>query len=257
MRIRGVVAFCIAGALLAGYVVVGCGKKTETSRESPATEQGKAKKDDRIGAVCIFDGTALKQDPAKDGKWIASISLGESLTWLRDSSVDQSDKNRLYQKVQLSDGKQGWAASYGLVVNAQFGAIKEDAPVYKRPDVLTGTEAQVEFMSPVAIVQEKDEWIEFIGENRKKTGWLKKDIVTRDQKDVAIAVLASKKLKQKGGKDPQAALKAFVETSPYPESFFITKLKEKLSHQSSADTAMKDVNATAGQPASDVTGKNE
>jgi hypothetical protein len=230
-RINSAVIVCCAGILTAG-ALAGCGKKEQAANETKpiitqepvAQEQAQPQKN---GAVCIYDGISLKQDPTKSGKWLASISLGESVEIIGDSAVDSSDKNRSYQNIKLSDGKSGWATSYGLALNARLAAIKQVAVIYKRPDLLTGTDVKLEIMSPVAVLQEKEGWSEFIGAARKKSGWLRSDALTTDPADVAVAVLAQKKIVP--AKDRAEAIKAFIAATPYPESFFIKKLQEEIS----------------------------
>jgi len=229
-RINSAVVVCCAAVLAAG-ILAGCGKKDQAVKETkpvitqesttPVPQQQQQKT-----AVCIYDGISLKQEPSKNGKWLASISLGETVQIIGDSAVDASDKNRAYQNIKLSDGKSGWAMGYGLALNAKLAAIKQAAVIYKRPDLLTGTDVKMDFMSPVAVLQEKEGWSEFIGDARKKSGWLRSDALTTDAADVAVAVLALKKIAS--AKDRAAAIKDFIANTPYPESFFIKKLQEKI-----------------------------
>jgi hypothetical protein len=250
-KIRFVLTACLATASVAGIGFIGCGKKGEPAKEQTVITQDKPGQEKQAesqnNALCIYDGIALKQEPTKAGKWLASMSLCETAKWLGDSAVDQTDKNRCYQKVQLSDGKIGWTIGYGLVINGKLGAIKEDAAICKRPDLLTGTDEKIEFMKPIAIVQEKGEWAEFLSDNRKKGGWIRTSSVTTDPSDVAVAVLALKKITPKEAKDHAATVKAFVEASPYPESFFIKKLKATLEAAQPAAAAPADT--AAAKPA--------
>lgn len=207
--------FCLAAVLLTGGAIA-CKKKRGASGDD-----GSLSSEGQI--VCIIDGIALREEPVKSGKWMTSISLGEIVKDLGKTQTDPADKDRSYTKVQLSDGRTGWAATTGLVVNARLGAIKEDATIYKRPDPLTATNTKIEFMTPVAITQEKSDWVEFISTNRKKKGWIKKDAVTSDPADTSVAVLALKKLR---AKDPQS-LRKFLESAPNQDSYFIRKLQER------------------------------
>jgi hypothetical protein len=224
MRItRTIASVCCAGALAAG-IMTGCGKKEQAAAKSvPAGQEQTAPA--KTFAACMYDGISLKQEPSKNGKWLASISLGEMVQSLGDSAVDTADKNRCYQKIQLSDGKSGWATSYGLVLNARLAAVKQATLIYKRPDLLTGTDVKIGLMNPVAVIQEKDGWSEFISEARKKSGWIRSDALTAEPADVAVAILALKKLG--AAKNRAEAVKEFISASPYPESFFIKKLQEE------------------------------
>ena len=86
--------FGIAGVI----AIAGCGKKQGSSESQNAgsqitTEQAPAK-EPAYNAVCIYDGISLKAEPTKAGKWLASISLGETAVWLGDSSVDRPTNDR-------------------------------------------------------------------------------------------------------------------------------------------------------------------
>lgn len=246
-NIRLLSVVCCAGVLAAG-AVSGCGKKGPAAKEgqeqAAQTAQGQ---EQTAGAVCMYDGIALKQEPSKNAKWLASINLGEMVQWLGDSTVDTTDKNRSYQKVRLSDGKSGWTISWGLAINAKLAAIRQNTVIYKRPDLVTGTDAKIPLMSPVAIMQEKDDWVEFISDGRRISGWLKKDALTTDPADIAVAVLAFKKLGQ--AKNRIAAIREFIAASPYPESFFIKKLQEEVDAAppapATADTPVKPADSAA------------
>jgi hypothetical protein len=256
---------CLAGVAAMSMVAAGC-KKNEPVVEKQIITQDKPSMDKPVensnNVICIFDGLALKAEPSKAGKWVASLSLCETAKWLGDSAVDKTDKDRGYQKIQLSDGKSGWAISWGLVVNGKLGAVKEDAAICKRPDLLTGTDEKIECMKPVAIIQEKGDWAEFVSDGKKKGGWIRSSSITTDPADVAVAVLALKKIAPKEAKNYTATVKAFVDGSPYPDSYFIKKLKAVLETQPApvADTAAKPLDNSAAasgtaQPAGDTTAK--
>jgi hypothetical protein len=190
----------------------------------------------RIQSVCIYDNIALRKEPRKviKGNWLSSVSLGETVIWLGEIKVDSSDNNREYVKIELSDSTIGWASSWGIIVDAEIGAIRNSTPIYNRPDFVTITDRSFELMDIVAITDSKDDWIKVIGERRgqkgwiNKKGWIKKENVTKDKKDITVAILANKELKKEDNIPYLGKIKSIIKTSPYPESYFIQKLNQHL-----------------------------
>jgi hypothetical protein len=177
--------------------------------------------------VCIYDGVPVKEAPSKDGKWVSKINLGETLYFLGEEVVDSSDNNREYLKVELSDGKIAWAMSYGLIVNAKIAAVKENVPVYERPDLVTLTKNEFNTMDILAIEETKDNWIKVVGENKKIKGWIKQGVVTENKEDVAVAILASKQL-MKNGEIVLEKIEEFLENLPYKNSFFVGYIRSQV-----------------------------
>ncbi|NIT57775.1 MAG: SH3 domain-containing protein, partial [Aliifodinibius sp.] len=126
--------------------------KTESVAEKALTSKTKL---DTLSCVCIWDKVPLRAEPRRDGKWLSSLSLGETVQWFGETAIDSSDKNREYLRIQLSDGKTGWASSYGLVKDSEVGAVKEATFLYRRPDLLTITDEKLESMDMVAVDEDK------------------------------------------------------------------------------------------------------
>lgn len=143
-------------------------------------------------------------------------------------AIDSLDKNREYLYVELSDGKVAWANSYGLIVDSKIAALKEDIPIYKRPDLLTITEKTFDKMDVLAIEETKGEWIKVVGEKKKLLGWIKNNTVTESKEDVAFSIMVSKELKEKDGSLIIDKIEEFIEKTPYVNSIFISYLKEAL-----------------------------
>ena len=114
---------------------------------------------EKIETICIWDGAALRAEPTSKGKWLSSISLGETVYWREESQIDTTDRDYEYLKIELSDGTVGWASKWVLVTDAKVGAVLDDTPIYKRPDLLTMTDEHLDMMDMVAITEEKGEWI--------------------------------------------------------------------------------------------------
>ena len=182
----------------------------------------------RIDTISIWDGVALRAEPRRTGKWLASISLGERVFWLGESQIDSTNDQYEYLKVELSDGTVGWASKYVVVVNSRVGAVKKETPVYKRPDPLTMSDEMFEVMDMVAITDEKDGWMEVVGEKREKSGWMRLENITTDKGDVTVAILAMKALREKDEIPLYQKIHEIIDKTPYPESIFIPILRQMI-----------------------------
>jgi hypothetical protein len=204
-------------------------------------------------AVCILDGTALWKNPLQKkekGSWLSSIRLGETVDLMDGTMVDSIDKNREYCQVALSDGKTGWASSYGLVKNAAAGAVNQETPVYQRPDLLTITDKKFKMLDIVAVTQSKDDLCEVVGEAGAIRGWIKKDAILMTKEDITVAVLANKVFREDAKKSRAEQLEKIIATSPYPDSFFMQKFRLELVPE--ADT--KEGGETSGTDSTDHDG---
>ena len=179
---------------------------------------------DSKASVCLVDGIAIRETPAKSGKYIATVSMGEKVRWKGGPEKDSSGKE--YIKIELSDGKTGWTSAYGIITGAALGVVKDDVSLFKRPDMLTASSRKVKFMTLVAITQEKDGWCQIITEGKRATGWIKKDDILQDDENVTAAILATRKLREKDGLDQAKKVEAIVASSPHPSSYLIQKLSE-------------------------------
>lgn len=210
---------------------------TSTDTEAPATAEQK-----EVPAISLWDGISVRQEPSKQGKWLSSITLGETVTFLGQTAIDSTDKDRKYLKVVLSDGTEGWSVEYGLAVDAKLAATRADAAIYKRPDMLTVTKTIIDPMSMVAVEEENGEFVKVVGKERKKKGWILKSKLVFDSEEVAVAVLAEKQLKKVGNSYDPKALETFLENVPFKSTDFYNDLMIKLNTSSMAtDEAMEDM----------------
>jgi len=212
--------------LIAIFIVFSC---TERSEQEDTTAK-------ELSAVCIWDGASLRDAPSKKAKWLSSISLGEKLIMLGDTAIDSADNNREFYKVRLSDDKEGWAQAYPLALNAQPAAIIQKSVIHKRPDLLTSTNNAFEKMEMVAVVAEKNDWIEVIGNKREKSGWIKNQFVTYKKTDVAVAIKANKALGEKDQKLKEEKINEILDNSALSGSVFIEEL-QRILYPEEADIA--------------------
>lgn len=196
-------------------------------KNSEAIDAGVPALADDKSAVCMYDGLGVREAVGKNAKYMSSLALGESVKWT--GATDKDETGREYLKVELSDGKTGWASASGIATGAQIGALKDDTTTYKRPDLVTAAAQKIPFMTIVAVIQQKDAWFQVVGESKRPLGWIRKDAVTVDKEDVTTAILATKKLRAKDGLDQAKKIEAIAQLAPNPTSYFIQKLRERAS----------------------------
>lgn len=182
-------------------------------------------------AVCIWEGTALRQGPSRSSKYMSSVSLGEKILLLSQVVVDTNDpKKREFFKARLSDGSEGWVQAWLVVENARPGAITQKISIFKRPDLLTGTDKSFEVMDMVAVAvekegSEKEGWIEVVGNKKKKKGWIKNENITYEDIDIAVAILANKALVLKDQGEKITKIEEILKNGALNGSTFIGKLR--------------------------------
>ncbi len=202
--------------LLCIIFIVSCGEKKQKTTDESANE-----------AVCIWDGASLRQGPSSSTKWLSSVSLGEKVTLLGEIQTDSVD-NIEFVKVQLSDGKEGWVSSNLVITDGKVAAIIEKSVIYKRPDLLTSTEKSFDAMEMVVITSESDDWLEVTGNQKKKSGWIKKTAVTDSSLDVSVAILATKALEITDHEKRMEEINKIINNADLQGSIFIETLKKKV-----------------------------
>jgi SH3-like domain-containing protein len=184
------------------------------------------------------EGISLRASPSQQGKWLSSISLGEKVVYLGATAVDSADNNREYCKVRLSDGKEGWAFAWPIISNAKAAAVLQKSVIYKRPDLLTSTATELSPMTMVAVKSEKEDWIEMVTSKKEKSGWVKNNVVSYKDEDVAVAILVAKAMAEKDVAKQKEKLEAILNNPSFAGSVFIEELRNRLySGQAPTDTA--------------------
>ncbi len=182
-------------------------------------------------AVCLYDKLSIRDKPSKKGKWLTSMSLGEKVTYTGEEVLDSVSK-RIFCKVKLTDGKEGWTRVDLMAVNGEVGAMKETATVYKRPDLLTKTENKFSPMDIVAIMTTQDDWVQVKGKRAEgkyiEESWIKSSNISNSAVDIATAKFASMALNKPSMTDRIKALEELVNNADLSTSSFIPSLKEKI-----------------------------
>ncbi|MGB0521965.1 MAG: SH3 domain-containing protein [Flammeovirgaceae bacterium] len=224
------------------------GDETEKVEEAEPTE---------VNAVCLWP-SAISIHEAADpsSKYLTSVSLGEQITYLgEDKEIeDKNKKMRMYSKVRLADGTEGWTRKDFYGIDAKVAAVTGETTVYKRPDLLSKSNKTLNKMDVIAILSAKDDWLEIKGKigGWFTEGWIKKNNITEDELDVVVAAFYSKAKMLKDEKQ-RKALQEILDNSDFSGSSFITDITEELSAEPipeeddmDEDDSSADTTATGG-----------
>jgi hypothetical protein len=190
---------------------------------------------DKSSAVCIWDKASLQDKPAKTGKWLSAISLGEKLTYLKDEQEEKAGKKSVkYYKVKLADGKEGWVRADFVAIGANVGVIFDKTDIYSRPDLSTVTKNYFEPMDIVAVKSTQDGWTEVIGKRSAgkwiETAWIKNKGLSFEEKSVAAALYIRRAMAKPDKADQLAELRKITEISDLQGSLFEDYILETI-HQ--------------------------
>jgi hypothetical protein len=205
-----------------------CQDKKEQGAQTKSTEEN-VTASIQVNAVCVWDKGSLRETPRNDGKWLGSMALAEKLIYTGNSKVDSSGKRpATFYQVKLSDGKTGWASEYTVEINANPAIVTERTFLYKRPDFLTKSDQELVPMDFVAAKQEKDNWVEVTGAEKKKNGWVDKNSLLFSELNIAVGVLGQKALSQSDSSKRMDEIKAIIDNPAFGSSVFINYLKNEL-----------------------------
>ena len=218
----------LLGFLFFGFALTSCGGD-ESSDDADDVENVSDNDDgdedsyaDSDIAASTWEGHSLREEPGSKGKWMASVSFGEELELLGET--EKGDKYT-YEKVRLSDGKEGWVRDDLIHKGGRMGAITSKTQIYKRPSISNISDKEIDMATVVVVKQKKDEFTEFIAKNDKANnrarGWvLGESIITTKELDVAVAVQLSKAMSEGNPVKKADALQKILDNSSYEGSMF-------------------------------------
>ena len=196
------------------------------SRTTKQAENKSENKTDSIPAVCIWDGLYIRNAPSKNAAFLSTLNLGESMVYLGRAEHDSLSGNLEYLNIRLSDGTRGWASKSGIVTGATPAVVKEETPLYKRPDLLTISDRRLKAMDVVAVDDTNDDWIKVTGEKGRYEGWIKNVKISQNKEDIALAVLSSRTFKANEDKPLHEVVDEILKDNPYPNSVFVATLRD-------------------------------
>lgn len=224
MKVTLIVLFCLA---LSAAFITGC-QKAQDQQAALQEAAPVVKEIKEIPAVCIWDDASVRVDASFKTKRLSSMALGEKVTWLGKEKIDSTDDNRRFLKVRLSDGTEGWTWESAIATEAKPAIVYKEAPIYRRPDLLTVTDVVLDTMDMVAIVGNDGDWIEVVGPKSTKKGWIQSKLVTSKDIDVAVGLLASKALDEDNKTKKKEKLQAIVDNPAFSASIFMEEINLKL-----------------------------
>lgn len=217
------------------FITISCGGNTaqeqSTEKEVPvdSTQITQEKTPSEVSAVSVWDKVSVRATPSDDGKWLTSLSLGESLTYLGEEKTD--GKDHTYLKVKLNDGTEGWSRTEFVIPEAKAAVFTEETNIYDRPDLLTRSDDKFSAMDIVAVKNTDDDWIEIVGkptgEKWLKSGWVKKSNVSYEDVDIAMAKFAKPVIEGESA-DKAEQLQEILNNQDLTASTFTSDVKEAL-----------------------------
>lgn len=196
--------------------------------EQPDVEN--SEKEEIVG-VSVWDRISTRSRPLRSSPRITLLSLGESFIYLDSSAIDSSYNNTEFLKARLSDSTVVWVYGFASVLDAKPAAMKNEVPLYLRPDLLTITAERMNAMDIVAVVEEWDDWIKVVNEKKEKKGWIKKEHVTYDTIDLAFALLAKRNLEEEDPEQKIRNLEELLDHNPYPQTIFIPEIRQRVDRE--------------------------
>ncbi|QQS07263.1 MAG: hypothetical protein IPK50_10275 [Fibrobacterota bacterium] len=145
--------------------------------------------------ILVTARTAIYPQAKDSGKSLALLQPGESVTFLEDS-LENPGKKEWYYKVRLSDGTEGWARNYGMMLGKPAVSLVAQ-PFYQRPDFMSTKTGELQVASLVVIQATQDEFVK-VAPSRWKSGWVRLADISTDKDEIVAAALASRDL----GKNP-------------------------------------------------------
>lgn len=207
--------------VLLALTAAGCSSDSataETGEEAAAANK----------AICLWDKAGLRETPGNDGKFLTNVAFGESLT-LTGKRQEAPAEKRTYLEVSTSDGKIGWISDYLVAEKATLGAAIAEASVYKRPDMATLTDDALKPGEVVAILEEKDGFVNIVGKQRQRKGWIKgtESLLTAPE-DVTLALLYTRAMAGNNADAQRKQLEKLQANTDFKSSMFMTIINDKV-----------------------------
>lgn len=240
------------------FLLSNCSSNPQSNNESASEDtsdatNAPAKVVFQVDAVCIWDKIAVRKSPDPKGKWITSLSIGETLTYL---GIDSAAGDKTYANIQLNDKSQGWAIKDFIVPNGKPVAMLKDADLYSRPDLLTKTDKKFSKMDIVSSIEQQDDWIKVRGKRSEgkwiEEGWVKGMNISYDGVDIATAKFAKQAYALENTDERVQALKDIIDNSDLSDSKFISELVVHMTELTSGDKSEEGDAEQATAPADSI-----
>lgn len=186
MNLRFSFTFCLG---LFSFLLISqsCGEQSLADSQSPINGFDTLEEDsisipkDSV-AISVWQGAGLRQEPGrhattkdKQKNFITGITYGEAVRMLGERDTVTREDNRVYMKVRLQDGKEGWTDEYLFEKHGRRAVVVIESDIYRRPDVMTLRPIKMVPGEIVVAIEEKDGWLHVSGPEKRKKGWIKLD----------------------------------------------------------------------------------
>ncbi|MEL6134727.1 MAG: SH3 domain-containing protein [Bacteroidota bacterium] len=159
---------------------------------------------DRV-AICMWPAAGLRQEPGrntytsdKETNYITAIQYGEKVEVLPDIEPIEKE-NRLYMKVRLTDGKEGWVHDYIFERYAKLGVVTKETEIYRRPDLMTLRDTRLKpgqiivVINDPAVPKVNANWYHVSSYKKIPKGWIHQgNHITMHIRDVRAALLLAR-----------------------------------------------------------------
>ncbi|WNJ20715.1 hypothetical protein [Pontibacter sp. G13] len=187
---------------------------------SPFEEDDRGIPIERV-AVCVWHPAAgLRVEPGnkkytqdKKNNYILGIPYGEMVEMLGEEDTLESE-DRVYMKVRLKDGQEGWVHDYLFEKHARLAAVINAEKLYRRPDMMTLRKDRLEEGEIVVVIQDTSKdakpgpWTHVSGREKLKKGWIREgESLSYSMKDVMAGLYFFRAIRE--NRDQEERLKAF------------------------------------------------
>ena len=192
-------------------------------------------------AISVWEGAGLRREPGRhpqtkdDQKnFITGITYGEAVQMLGITDTVVKEDKRVYMKVRLQDGKEGWTDEYLFEKNARRGVVVIESDIYRRPDVMTLRPIKMQAGEIVVTMEEKDGWLHVSGPEKRKKGWIKLDQgqpISYLKRDIQLANMFDQAQNVRKLDEKIDALKELTEDDQYRGSILMAMVQHLLNEE--------------------------
>ena len=198
-------------------------------------------------AISIWQGAGLRKESGKNSftkdkeeNYITSIAYGEAVQMLGQTDTLKEDgRTRVYMKIRLQDGKEGWTDEYLFEKHARRAVVVMESDIYRRPDVMTLRPIKVLPGEIIVAMEQKDGWIHVSGPKKRKKGWIKVDQglpISHFKRDLQLANMFNQ-AKRLDGENRIDALTKLLEDEQYKGSVLMVMVQQLLDEETTEATA--------------------
>lgn len=161
---------------------------------------------------CVWNQVTLRSGPGKTAPYLNGVFFGEVVEKTGEEAYAREEQ-RTYIKVRTTEGVVGWVHEFLFIEGIGMAVVSEPGRIYKRPrTVSTITDQSFLPGELVVVVSENNGWINLIGREKKKLGWIQgPGKVTNNFRELEIASLFHEAKKKAKPVERQNALAALLQ----------------------------------------------